>query len=182
MGELTHIRLSGHAGAFPATREAEAALQRYLDRARTELRSDPDRHDIIRDLESAIGDHLDAEWAAQRAPLTASRMTALLSMLGPVESTRPSATFAGTAVRGRFWCRITRGKWFGGICLGVAAYGEFRVDWVRAVVLLLTLLSGGLLAVVYLILLLVLPVVPSVEECAQLRDQAPPPRGTPARS
>ncbi|TBL45025.1 PspC domain-containing protein [Verrucosispora sp. SN26_14.1] len=76
--------------------------------------------------------------------------------------------------RGRFSnaarSRINEGKWFGGICLGVAAYGEFRVDWVRTVVLLLTLFTGGLLAVAYLILMLVLPVVPTVADYERQRD------------
>ncbi|MFI7080042.1 PspC domain-containing protein [Micromonospora sp. NPDC049903] len=68
------------------------------------------------------------------------------------------------------WCRINEGKWFGGVCLGVAAYGEFRVDWVRTVVLLLTLFTGGLFAVAYLVLMLVLPVVPTVAEYERRRD------------
>ncbi|MFF0721789.1 PspC domain-containing protein [Micromonospora sp. NPDC003816] len=63
--------------------------------------------------------------------------------------------------RGRFSnaarFRINEGKWFGGICLGVAAYGEFRVDWVRTVVLLL-------------ILMLVLPLVPTVADYERQRD------------
>ncbi|MFI7026235.1 PspC domain-containing protein [Micromonospora sp. NPDC049900] len=67
---------------------------------------------------------------------------------------RPAARSApppsGGRPRGLFWCRINEGKWFGGVCLGVAAYGEFRVDWLRTVALLLTLFTGGLLAVAYL--------------------------------
>lgn len=66
--------------------------------------------------------------------------------------------------------RIDEGKWFGGVCLGIAAYGGFRVDWVRTVVLLLSLLTGGLLAVGYLALMLVLPVVPTVTDYERQRD------------
>lgn len=81
----------------------------------------------------------------------------------------------GGAPRGRFRCRIKEGSRFGGICLGIAAYGDFRVDWVRTVVLLLALFTGGLVAVAYLILLLVLPVVPTMAEYERRRDQ---PHGT----
>lgn len=80
-----------------------------------------------------------------------------------------------TVPQGRFWCRIKEGSWFGGICLGIAAYGDFRVDWVRTVVLLLALFTGGLIAVVYLALLLVLPLVPTVTDYERRRDQ---PRAT----
>ncbi|MFC0526442.1 PspC domain-containing protein [Phytohabitans kaempferiae] len=87
-----------------------------------------------------------------------------------MSSASPSPPSPEGRARGRFFCRINDGKWFGGICLGIAAYGEFDVDWVRTVVLLLTLFSGGLLGVAYLILLLVLPVVPTVTEYERRRD------------
>jgi phage shock protein PspC (stress-responsive transcriptional regulator) len=96
--------------------------------------------------------------------MTGAQMAAILAELGPVSPARRSPPSAEGRSRGRFWCRINEGKWFGGVCLGIAAYGGFRVDWVRTVVLLLTLLTGGLLAVAYLVLLLVLPVVPTVTE------------------
>ncbi|WP_431727397.1 PspC domain-containing protein [Verrucosispora sp. TAA-831] len=87
---------------------------------------------------------------------------------------RPAARSApppsGGRPRGRFWCRINEGKWFGGVCLGVAAYGEFRVDWLRTVALLLTLFTGGLLAVAYLVLMLVLPVLPTVADYERPRN------------
>ncbi|WP_238643881.1 PspC domain-containing protein [Micromonospora cabrerizensis] len=97
-------------------------------------------------------------------------MAGILAEFGPVSSARPSPSPAEKPSRGRFWCRINEGKWFAGVCLGIAAYGGFRVDWVRTVVLLLTMLTGGLLAVAYLVLLLVLPVVPTVSDYERQRD------------
>jgi phage shock protein C len=101
--------------------------------------------------------------------VTGSQMAAILAELGPVSPARPSPPSAEGRSRGRLWCRINEGKWFGGVCLGIAAYGGFRVDTgVRTVVLLLTL--RGLLAVAYLVLLLVLPVVPTVTDYERQRD------------
>jgi phage shock protein C len=163
MDEPISVRLTGHAAAFPATRDARDALRSYLDGARRQLLADPDADEIVRDLETAIGDRL----GARTGPVTGAEMAAILAELGPVRPTLPTA--AGRP-RGPFWCRINEGKWFGGICLGIAARGEFGVEWMRTVVLLLTLVTGGSLGVVYLILLLFLPVVPSVAEYQRLRD------------
>jgi phage shock protein PspC (stress-responsive transcriptional regulator) len=170
MDEPMPIRLTGHIAAFPATREARDTLRQYLDDARRELRSDPDADEIVRDLESAIGDRLSALTGSREDPVTGTRMATILAELGRVSPARPVPPSPAGRPRGRFWCRIKEGNWFGGVCLGVAAYGEFDVEWVRTVVLFLTLLTGGLLAVVYLILLLVLPVVPTVNEYERQRD------------
>jgi phage shock protein PspC (stress-responsive transcriptional regulator) len=170
MSDPVSIRLTGHVAAFPATREARDALRQYLDDARRALRSDPDADEIVRDLESAIGDRLSTLSASGDDPATNAQMAAILAELGPVSPARAALPSAEVRSRGRYWCRINEGKWFGGVCLGIAAYGEFRVDWVRTVVLLLTLLTGGLLAVAYLVLLLVLPVVPTVTDYERQRD------------
>ncbi|MFG2062627.1 PspC domain-containing protein [Micromonospora sp. NPDC048871] len=170
MSDPVSIRLTGHAMAFPATAGARDTLRQYLDDARHALRSDPDADEIVRDLESAIGDRLSTLAESGDNPVTGTQMAAILADLGPVSPVRPAPPPAEGGSRGRFWCRIHEGKWFGGICVGVAAYGEFRVDWVRTVVLLLSMVTGGLLAVVYLVLLLVLPVVPTVADYERQRD------------
>jgi phage shock protein C len=170
MTEPTSIRLTGHLAAFPATREARDGLRRYLDAARRDLRADADADEIVRDLESAIGDRLSTLTDSAGDPVTGPQMAALLAEFGPVSPARPAPPLAEGRPRGRFWCRINEGKWFGGICLGIAAYGEFGVDWVRTVVLLLTLITGGFIALPYLVLLLVLPVVPTVAEYEHRRD------------
>ncbi len=56
------------------------------------------------------------------------------------------------------------GKWFGGLCLGIAVRGDFRVDWVRTIGIFLALVTGGLIGIVYLALLLFLPRVETVDE------------------
>ncbi|MGA4730452.1 PspC domain-containing protein [Micromonospora taraxaci] len=170
MTEPVSIRVTGHVAAFSATREARDALRQYLDHARGALRSDLDADEIVRDLESAIGDRLSTLTGSGDDSVTGAQMAAILAELGPVSPARPSSPSPAGRSDGRFWCRINEGKWFGGVCLGIAAYGGFRVDWVRTVVLLLTMLTGGFLAVPYLVLLLVLPVVPTVTDYERQRD------------
>lgn len=171
MQELISVRLSGYGTPFPLAGDAHAPLQRYLQDARSSLGEDPDRDEIVRDLEAAVGERLAALSPTTEHPVTAEQMHAVLADVGPVGAPhRPRALNGAHPARGRFWCRIAEGKWFGGISLGIAAYGDFRVDWVRTVILLLTLATGGFLGVVYLSLLLVLPVVPNVAEYERRRD------------
>jgi phage shock protein C len=170
MDDLISQQLSGHSSPFALARDAHAILQQYLRNARGDLGSNPDGDEILRDLESSIGDHLTALHPATGKPVTRDQIQAILAGLGTISSDSARPVVGAGATRGRFWCRITEGKWFGGICLGIAAYGTFRVDWVRTVILLLTILTGGILAVVYLILLLVLPVVSDVSEYEHRRD------------
>ncbi len=63
----------------------------------------------------------------------------------------------------------------GGICLGIAARGSFRVDWVRTVAILLLLLTGGPLGIAYIALLPFLPPVTTVEKYRRLCDTPRPP-------
>ncbi|SCF47204.1 phage shock protein C (PspC) family protein [Micromonospora matsumotoense] len=179
MNDPTTIRLTGHTAAFPATHDARAALRRYLDEAHRGLRgdagtADEDADDIVRDLESAIGDRLSTLTGPALDPVTGAQMAAILTEFGPVSPAGPPPPSVTPRPRGRFWCRIDEGKWFGGVCLGIAAYGGFRVDWVRTVVLLLTLVTGGLLGIPYLVLLLALPAVPTVIDYERRRDAPRP--------
>ncbi|MEV4536210.1 PspC domain-containing protein [Asanoa sp. NPDC049518] len=91
-------------------------------------------------------------------------MSAILADIGPVGDANPSPP------RGRFWCRIDEKKWVGGICGGLAAYGELSLDWTRTIALALLVFRGGLLAIPYLVLLFVLPVVPTFAEYERRRD------------
>lgn len=170
MDQVAHMRLSGHAGAFALTPAAHQRLLRYLEDARMALAADPDRDETIRDMEAAIGDRLGALTSTTADPVDDVDMRHLLSEAGPVNSYPSSASEADEPARGPFWCRIVEGKWFGGLCLGIAARGNFRVDWVRTIAIFLGLVTAGLIALVYLALLLVLPSVSSVAEYEQLRD------------
>jgi phage shock protein PspC (stress-responsive transcriptional regulator) len=50
-----------------------------------------------------------------------------------------------------------------GVCNGLAAYSDLRVDWVRTLFVFATLLTGGLFVVVYIAMAFILPVAPTRE-------------------
>ena len=88
----------------------------------------------------------------------------------------PSVVTDGPRRRRRLY-RIRQGQWFAGVCTGLAAYGEFGVDWVRTIFILLSVATAGLFALVYLVMALVLPVVATREAwIAEMDAEAVPER------
>ncbi len=166
MSDSVTLQLSGHATVFSVTPEAKDRFERYLGQARAALHGDPDRDEIVRDLEASIGDHLTVAGVEDGTPIALDRMEAVLSEIGAI----PEYHEPDVEPRGRFFCRIRDGKWIGGVCLGLAAYGGFSVRWVRLAAVVAALFSLGVAVLLYLVLLLVLPEVPSVEEYERRRD------------
>lgn len=170
MEQSHHIRLSGHAKTIPLTAAAHERLLRYLASARRELISDPDSDETIRDVEASLGEQLQGLVDASGEPADEKQMSQLLAEAGAVAVQDASRGGLPGRPRGSFWCRINQGKWFGGLCLGIAARGDFRVDWVRTIAIFLALVTGGLIGIVYLALMLFVPRVETVDEYGKLRD------------
>jgi len=164
MEQIHHMSLSGHAETIPLTTAAHAHLLRYLSNTRAALGTDPDADETVRDLETTLGDRLRSMPATPGAAIDDEQLASILAETGTVEQEAPPIRILAYPARGRFFCRIGEGSWFGGLCAGIAVYGDFRVDWVRTVALFLLLFTGGTAGLVYLALLLILPKVDTVAE------------------
>jgi len=156
---LDHISLSGQAGAFPLTADAKRLLLSYLDRARAASAADPDGDDSVRDIESSIGDRLHEALAGGAERVDARTMARILEETGPLEPEHP---LGGSPLP--WLCRVDEGRWFGGLCLGLATRAELPVDWVRTVAIFLLFLTGGLLGLAYLVALIFTPPMQTVAQ------------------
>ena len=164
---MDYITLSGHADPIPLSADAKNQLLRYLSNARASVDSSIDSDDLIRDLETSIGDTMRAELAGSGSHIDGAAMSKILGDAGPVEATQhvnPAAL--------AWLCRIQQGKWFGGLCLGLAVRRDFRVDWVRTIALLFLLITGGLLGIAYLIALVFTPSMETPEDYKAALEQA----------
>lgn len=176
MEQTKHIRLSGHTDAIALTAAAHERLLRYLAESRTALTADPDGDETVRDLEAAIGDRLSLVLDLGEGSVDDAQMARVLAETGTVRNQHPTGDPSpGRPPRGRFWCRVEEGRWFGGVCVGIAARGDLPLDWVRTIAILLMLVTAGLIGFVYLALVLFLPHVETVEEYRRLRDAPPSP-------
>lgn len=167
MSDTQHMRLSGHAGTFPLTAKAHSLLVDYLASSREHLSTTPDADETIRDVEASLGDRLQALLGSPEKTIDGHQMTEVIRTLGSVEPDPDHSTQTGSALGRRFWSRIDEGKWFGGICVGIATRGHLRLDWVRTIGVFLMLLTGGLIGIVYLALWLILPRVATIHEYEQ---------------
>ncbi len=164
MDKRIEVGLTGHPDRYALDEAAYDRLSRYLDRAGARLRDDPDRAEVVGDLERAIGDKLAALLGGERRPITLDDIDAVLDEVGVVETGREPAGDPGQddgppRQRVRRLRRVREGQEFAGVCTGLAAYSEIRLDWVRTIVILGTLVTGGILGVIYLVLAFALPIV-----------------------
>lgn len=89
-------------------------------------------------------------------------MDGVLDEIGAVDTgPDPAPNDAPARPRGRRLQRIREGQQLAGVCNGLAAYSEIRVDWVRTLFLVATVLTAGLFALVYIALAFILPVAPT---------------------
>jgi phage shock protein PspC (stress-responsive transcriptional regulator) len=144
--------------------EAFDALRRYLDQARARLRANPDQAEILGDLERSIGDKLSRRAGAGTAA-TRADVLAILHEIGPVDADvdAPPQPPPSAAREPRRLYRIHEGEQIAGVCTGLAAYADLDVTLVRVIFILLTILTGGLLAIVYLVMMFALPVARPAE-------------------
>jgi phage shock protein PspC (stress-responsive transcriptional regulator) len=172
MKKMTTVELGGM--PLQVDEGAFAALRHYLDRAEARLANNPDRAEIIADLERSIGEKLARRGAAQRI-VTRVDVSGVLQEIGGVdgedfESAAPLGDFVSTR---RFY-RLHDGKHLSGLCAGLAAYSGIDVAWVRSLFVILGVFTGGLLVAVYVVLMFVVPLARTPAEIAAAHGRGAP--------
>lgn len=164
MQTVIHVSLSGHSSTFQLGEEAYRSLQAYLDRARSRLKRDPDHEEVLRDLEQSIGEKLRHSLRSENRVINRKEMDVVLDEVGAVDAGNGDAVDAAPLGRPRRLCRIEEGKWFFGVCQGLAAYSGIAVEWVRAIFVIVSVFTGGIPVLIYLVLMFALPAVPTYDE------------------
>ena len=125
------------------------------------LDDDPDRAEVLGDLERSVGDRLAASTGSTDQVVTAAAMDAILEEIGAVDTGRdPGPEDEPPQPRRRRLQRIREGQQLAGVCNGLADYAELDVNWVRTGFVLGSLVTGGILVLVYIALAFILPVAP----------------------
>src|SRR4029453_7928152 len=131
MERVVTINLNGIAYQLDET--AFAALRAYLDEAGIRLTKNPDRAEILTDLEQAIAEKCGRFLGPHKSVITKTEIDQVIGEMGPVESAdgQPAATGAGaapgaqtaqeTAERpgAKRLYRIREGAVFMGVCNGL---------------------------------------------------------------
>lgn len=166
MNKVVTINL--HGMSFEIEEGAYDALRRYLDAAAQKLEGNPDKDEIVADLEQAIADKCALYRTAHKTVITSSDMGAVLKEMGDVDvdsgekkdgdesgNAGTHKTHAGAAPKRLF--RLEEGKVLFGVCAGLAAYFDIDVTLVRILFIILTVISHGAGVLVYLLMVIFVP-------------------------
>lgn len=172
MNRVITINLNGN--AYQLEEGGYEALRAYLDNAARRLEGNPDKDEIIADIEQAIADKFRALLGANKTVVITKEVTVVITEMGPVDdgaaettgtqssTTSNKSTATGKAdleeepkpVRGLY--RIRDGAMLSGLCNGLAAFWKTDVSAIRLLFVICCLLYGSGI-VVYLILSFIVP-------------------------
>jgi len=182
MNKVITINLEGT--AYQLEEGGYDALRAYLETATARLQGNPDRDEILSDIERAIAEKFRALLGSYKTVVVTKEVAAVLAEMGTIEADSAEAGGAGgagapssasghgtageeqAAWRGgtpRRLYRIHEGAMIAGVCNGIAAYTNVDPTLVRIGFVLLTFFGGtGLLF--YLVMAFVVPEARSPEE------------------
>ncbi|HVS51034.1 MAG TPA: PspC domain-containing protein [Opitutaceae bacterium] len=180
MNKVITINLGGT--AYQLEEAGYDALRAYLETAATRLQGNPDRDEILSDIEQAIGEKFRARLGSYKTVIVTKEVTAALAEMGPIEDDSAAEESAGAeqkthaAPEGfaaasasddtpRRLYRVSEGEMLHGVCNGLAAYFGFDPTFVRIGFVLLTIFWGmGIL--VYFAMVIIVPRAVSPEQKA----------------
>jgi phage shock protein PspC (stress-responsive transcriptional regulator) len=172
MNKVITINLNGV--AYQLEEGGYDALRAYLDNAARRLEGNPDKDEIITDIEQAIADKFRALLVAYKTVVNTKEVTGVLAEMGPVEDGSAGAAPGAQAAAGQGapnaghtsatpesggakpLYRIREGAMIAGVCNGLATYTNIDVTFIRLGFTLLTLV-WGVGALVYVIMAIIVP-------------------------
>lgn len=189
MNKVITINLNGN--AYQLEESGYEILQAYLANAALTLEGNPDKDEILADIEQAIADKCRGAITAYRTVVSTKEIEAIVAAMGavddgstPVGDAATAPPHAGGADRAsgknpagatppdstsgpvkRLYL-IHDGAMIGGVCNGLAAYFNIDVTLVRLVFVILTLVTGGIVALIYFLMMIIVPSARTAEQKA----------------
>ena len=142
-------------------------LEHYLAESASLLEGDPDPQEILADLEQAVADQSLRRLGPGERIVTLRELIPALDEIGSVQLPGNGASTAPPSPppSAREWLprslhQVSQGAVISGVCLGLAQYFRLDVTLLRVVFVLLLFLTGGAMALVYPVLMLLMPFAP----------------------
>jgi phage shock protein PspC (stress-responsive transcriptional regulator) len=162
MKPVITVSLAGN--PYPLEDDAHARLRRYLEESSQTLAANPDRDEILTDLERSIAAGCQRRLPSGETVIPLAILEAVLLEIGPVRdpelagpAAEPTPTTPATSVR---FEQVSEGAWISGVCRGLGRALNVDVGLVRLIGVLLLFFTGGAMTGVYLALMLVMPYAP----------------------
>ncbi len=158
MERVVTINLNGN--PYQLDESAYDALRAYLARAEAALGANPDKAEIIRDLEQAVADKCAGYLSAHKSVVAAAEMNAILGEMGPVEGGEPpddgEPAQSHDPPRKRLY-RLAGDSKIAGVCSGIGAYFDLDANLVRFLFIIAALFTSGFFILVYVAMMFLIP-------------------------
>jgi len=175
MNKVIIIHLNGI--AYQLEEDGYEALRAHLDSASRRLEGNPDRDEIIADIEHSIADKFRGVLSANKTVVMTREVQDVIAEMGPVQDDAPAAAAPGRTASGgpagpaagsmppppagggsapKRLFRIREGAKIGGVCNGLAAYFGADVTLVR-VLFAIVGISFGAGILLYVALMIIVP-------------------------
>jgi phage shock protein PspC (stress-responsive transcriptional regulator) len=176
MQKVININLNGN--AYQLDESGYDVLREYLAGAERALEGNPDRQEIIADLEQAIADKCRKFLSPHKSVVEASEIEQIVREMGPIDApsaengaasasgTTESQSSAGAEPRPKRLYRIGDGAMIAGVCMGLATYFSVDVTLVRILFALTAFFTKGLGFFAYIMMMFVVPEAKTSEERA----------------
>jgi phage shock protein PspC (stress-responsive transcriptional regulator) len=182
MNKVITINLNGN--AYQLEEDGFEALRRYLESAAQRLEGNPDKAEIVADIEQSIADKFRAVLGSTKTVVATKEVEDVIDEMGPVQDdsgdkdeAAPPPSGAGTPAGGtapaggtqmphRRLYRIREGAKIAGVCNGIAAYFGIDVTIVRILFIFVSVTFGAG-ALLYLVMMFILPTAETPAEKAE---------------
>jgi phage shock protein PspC (stress-responsive transcriptional regulator) len=175
MNKVITINLNGN--AYQLEEDGYEALRTYLESAARRLEGNPDKAEIIADIEQSIGDKFRAVLGVAKTVVVTKEVEDVIAEMGPVQDASGDGESAGGAAgtagakegpgpasgtqgagpgSPKRLYKIRDGAMIGGVCNGLAAYFGIDVTIVRIVFAFLGFMWGSG-ALLYILMMIILP-------------------------
>ena len=176
MQKVISINLNGN--AYQLDESGYDALREYLAGADRALAGNPDRAEIIGDLEQAIADKCRKFLGAHKSVVNAAEVEQIMKEMGPIDAGTGQEATGGNGDAGdqkqasstpsptKRLYRNLDGAMIAGVCNGLAAFFGIDVTIVRILFVLTTILSKGTGIIIYVGMMFIVPEAKTPEERA----------------
>jgi phage shock protein PspC (stress-responsive transcriptional regulator) len=137
---------------------AFARLEAYFAEASRTLDGNPDRTEILADLEEAVAEQCRRRMQPGQDIVTMTELGPALEEIGAVQG--PGAPESAAQPSPRPLQQVSEGALISGVCQGFARYFQLDVTLLRVIAVVLLVASGGTMVLVYAVLMLLLPYAP----------------------
>jgi phage shock protein PspC (stress-responsive transcriptional regulator) len=174
MEKVISINLNGN--AYQVDERGYDALHEYLASADRALAANPDRVEIVADLEQAIADKCQKYLGPHKSVVTSAEVEQIVREMGPIDTASSDEGKSGGDATAdarqrvdpkvRRLYRIPAGAMIAGVCNGLAAYFRVDVALIRIGFVLAAILTKGVGILVYVVMMFIIPEANTPEERA----------------